>query len=388
MDTPHTRPLTVGMIAGEASGDALGAHLIDALRAAVPDCRILGIGGSKMIQSGCESLFLQEKLAVRGFVEVARKLPEILAVRRGIVRALLQEKPDVFIGIDAPDFNFGVEKRLKKQGIPTIHYVSPSVWAWRGGRVKKIVRIADRVLCLFPMEPELYRAAGGRADFVGHPLAQTLPEMPDRSAARALLGLAENRPVFTVMPGSRHSEIDYLGEIFLQTAVLLAARYPQAHFLLPAATDSLFARLQTMLAEKYAALPLTLLRGQSHGAIVAADAVLAASGTTTLEVALCKRPMVIAYKISPLTFRIVKSLFKLPYVGLPNILLEHFAVPELLQEDAAPENLAAALGDWYENPAKTAALQEKFTRLHHMLKQDTAALAAQAVLAEVRGRAR
>lgn len=376
-----SRPLRIGVVAGEASGDLLGAHLLSELKAQHPDCEIIGIGGPKMIAAGCRSLYSQEKLAVRGFVEVIKKLPEILAIRRGLVQALLREKPDVFIGIDAPDFNFGVEKRLKKAGIPTVHYVSPSVWAWRGGRVKKIVRIADVVLCLFPMEPPLYHEAGGRAEFVGHPLAQTLPLTPDKAAAREMLKIPSDTPVFTLMPGSRVSEIEYMAERFIQAAECVWQQYPDAVFLLPTATAATYGRLQGLLQhEAYRKMPIRLMSGHAQSAIIAADVVLVSSGTATLEVALCKRPMVIAYCISPVTFTLVKSRFKLPFIGLPNILLNRFAVPELLQEEANATQLAAALLDWYEHPDKTAQLQQDFLQLHQSLQRDTAKLAAAAVL--------
>ncbi|MDO5687428.1 MAG: lipid-A-disaccharide synthase [Neisseria sp.] len=378
----NNRPLRIGVVAGEASGDLLGAHLLEAIRATHPNCEIIGIGGPQMIRAGCNSLYPQEKLAVRGFVEVFKRLPEILSIRRGLLRQLLEKKLDVFIGIDAPDFNFGVEKRLKKAGIPTVHYVSPSVWAWRSGRVKKIVKIADTVLCLFPMEPELYRAAGGQAEFVGHPLAQTLPLEADKTAARETLKIKAETPVFTLMPGSRVSEIDYMAEPFLQAAEHIHREYPDALFLLPAATAATRDRLQTLLRpEAYRKLPLRLMSGHAQTAIIAADAVLVASGTATLEVALCKRPMVIAYRVSPVTFSLVKSRFKLPFVGLPNILLNRFAVPELLQDEANPTQLAAALLDWYRQPEKVAAVQQEFLQLHQTLRKDTAQLAADAVLA-------
>ncbi|MBH5328174.1 lipid-A-disaccharide synthase [Eikenella sp. S3360] len=377
-----TPPPLIALCAGEASGDLLGAHLIDALRARCPQARFIGIGGPRMQAAGLESLFDQETLAVRGYAEVLKNLPAIWRIRKGLIAEMKRRRPAVFVGIDAPDFNLGVAAALKAAGIPTLHYVSPSVWAWRRERVYKIVRQADEVLCLFPMEPELYRQAGGRARFVGHPLAQTLPLEADRVAARRALGLPENQPVFALLPGSRVSEIDYMAPLFLQAAQRILAQVPNALFLLPYATEATRARLQALLAaEPYRALPLRLLEGNTAQACTAADAVLVTSGTATLEVALCKRPMVISYKISPLTYALVKRKIKVPYVGLPNVLLGRAAVPELLQHDAEPEKLAAAVLDWYRSPDKVAALQADFTGLHQLLRKDTAAEAAAAVLA-------
>lgn len=375
--------LTIAISVGEASGDLLGAHLIRALKQRRPDARFVGIGGERMKAEGFESLYDQEKLAVRGFAEVVKRLPEILKIRKGLVNDLIRIRPDVFVGIDAPDFNLGVAEKLKAAGIATIHYVSPSVWAWRRERVHKIVHQVNKVLCLFPMEPQLYLDAGGQAEFVGHPMAQTLPLEADRAAARAKLGVPPDVPVFAIMPGSRVSEIDYMAALFFQTALLLLQRYPAAQFLLPVATEASGRRIREILARpEFAALPLKLTDKQADTACTAADVVLVTSGTATLEVALCKRPMVISYKISPLTYAYVKRKIKVPHVGLPNILLGKAAVPELLQHDAAPDTLAAAVANWYDHPEAVAALEQEFRQLHLLLKQDTAALAAEAVLKE------
>lgn len=375
--------LTIAISVGEASGDLLGAHLIRALKQRCPDARFVGIGGERMKSEGFESLYDQEKLAVRGFVEVVKRLPEILKIRKGLVNDLIRIRPDVFVGIDAPDFNLGVAEKLKAAGLPTVHYVSPSVWAWRRERVHKIVHQVNKVLCLFPMEPQLYLDAGGQAEFVGHPMAQTLPLEADRAAARAKLGVPHNIPVFAIMPGSRVSEIDYMAALFFQTASLLLQRYPAAQFLLPVATEASGRRIREILARpEFAALPLKLVDKQADTVCTAADVVLVTSGTATLEVALCKRPMVISYKISPLTYAYVKRKIKVPHVGLPNILLGKAAVPELLQHDATPEKLAAAMANWYDHPEAVAALKQAFRQLHLLLKQDTAALAAEAVLKE------
>lgn len=375
----------IALCAGEASGDLLGAHLMEAIRARCPNARFTGIGGPRMAALGFESLYEQEKLAVRGFAEVVKRLPEILSIRKGLIEKMRAARPDVFVGIDAPDFNLHVEEKLKQSGIPTVHYVSPSVWAWRRGRVNKIVRQANRVLCLFPMEPQLYRDAGGRAEFVGHPMAQTMPLEADRAAARQRMKLDGDTPVFALLPGSRVSEINYMAPIFFQTAKLILQRYPAARFLLPVATHATRNRLTALLAEeRFKHLPIQLMTAHADLACTAADAVLVTSGTATLEVALCKRPMVISYKLSALTYWLVKRKIQVPHVGLPNILLNKAVVPELLQADATPEKLAAALLDWYRQPEKVAALEADFVHLHEMLKLNTDELAAGAVLAECR----
>lgn len=372
----------IALCAGEVSGDLLGSHLIEAIRATCPQARFAGIGGPRMQAAGLHSLFDQETLAVRGYAEVLKNLPAILAIRKGLVAELKRQRPAVFVGIDAPDFNLGVAAALKAAGIPTLHYVSPSVWAWRRERVNKIVRQVDEVLCLFPMEPELYREAGGKARFVGHPLAQTLPLKADREAARHALDLPAGQPVFTLLPGSRVSEIDYMAPLFLQTAQLILEQLPAAQFLLPYATEATLARLRVLLeSAAFRQLPVRLLHAGTAQACTAADVVLVASGTATLEVALCKRPMVISYRISPLTYRLVKRKIKVPYVGLPNVLLNREAVPELLQQDATPAKLASAVLAWYREPDKATALEEEFAGLHRLLRKDTSAEAAAAVLA-------
>lgn len=380
----NTPKLTIALSAGEASGDLLGAHLIEAIRAKRPDVRFIGIAGPKMVAAGCEPLFEQEKLAVRGYVEVLKRLPEILRIRRQLVHDLKNIRPDVFIGIDAPDFNLGVAEQLKAAGIPTLHYVSPSVWAWKRKRVFKIVQQVNQVLCLFPMEPALYEAAGGKATFIGHPLAQQLPLIADKAAARARLKLADDIPVFAILPGSRVSEIDYMTPIYLHTVRLIWQQLPNAQFILPYPTAATRERLQHYLAlPEFEKLPIRLQVANADLACTAADVVLVTSGTATLEVALCKRPMVISYKISALTYALVRHKIKVPFVGLPNILLGKSVVPELLQHDATPEKLAAALLDWYQQPEKVAQLEQEFTQLHELLRLPTDELAAKAVLDEI-----
>ena len=373
--------LTIALCAGEASGDLLGAHLMNAIRKQYPQVNFIGVGGPRMLAAGINSLYDQEKLAVRGFVEVVRKLPEILSIRRGLIKALKQIRPQVFVGIDAPDFNLGVAMELKQAGIATVHYISPSVWAWRRKRVKKIVKQVDEVLCLFPMEPELYQQAGGRARFIGHPLAQILPLHIDKAARRIQLRLSEHDPVFVLMPGSRVSEIDFMAPLFLQAAEIILQYYPQAQFLLPLATVATRQRMLEILAQPvWQKLPVRIMNAHADMACQAADVALVTSGTATLEVALCQCPMVISYKISSLTYAYVKHKIKVPYVGLPNILLGKNVVPELLQHNATPQKLAQAVLHWYESPAEVRAVQNDFERLHQQLTMKTDELAAQAVL--------
>ena len=377
----ESHPLTIALCAGEASGDLLGAHLMNAIRKQYPQVNFIGIGGPRMLAAGINSLYDQEKLAVRGFVEVVRKLPEILSIRRGLIKALKQIRPQVFVGIDAPDFNLGVAMQLKRAGIATVHYVSPSVWAWRRKRVKKIVKQVDEVLCLFPMEPELYQQAGGQARFIGHPLAQILPVHIDKAARRIQLRLSALDPVFVLMPGSRVSEINFMAPLFLQAAEIILQRYPQAQFLLPLATVATRKRMLEILAQPvWQKLPIRIMNAHADMACQAADVALVTSGTATLEVALCQCPMVISYKISSLTYAYVKHKIKVPYVGLPNILLGKNVVPELLQHNATPQKLAQAVLQWYESPAEVRAVQNDFERLHQQLTMKTDELAAQAVL--------
>lgn len=378
-----TRPgaLKVAMVAGEASGDLLGAHLMDALKAAHPDVEFAGIGGPRMLARGFTSQVPQERLAVRGYVEVLSRLPELLRIRRTLRDTLLAEKPDVFIGIDAPDFNLALEKWLKQAGLRTVHYVSPSVWAWRPERVVKIGDSADQVLCLFPMEKPLYDAAGVPATFVGHPLASEIPLQPDQAAMREQLGLPKQAPVFALLPGSRKSELEFMGGLYIEVARQLLARYPDAQFLVPLATRPTLDQFDQLLTRHKAwDLPIRKLFGHAQMAMIAADVVLVTSGTATLEVALTKRPMVISYKLSWLTYQLVKRKLKLPYVGLPNILAKRFVVPELLQKDATVEKLTAAVAELYDNQASRQDIIDTFTELHLSLKADSAKLAAEAIL--------
>jgi len=370
----------IAMVAGEASGDLLASHLICALQTHVPDAQFCGIGGPKMQAEGLDSWWPAEKLAVRGYVEVLRHYREITGIRRQLLKRLLADPPDVFIGIDAPDFNLWLEARLKAAGIATIHFVSPSVWAWRAGRVRKIARSVSQMLCLFPFEPAIYENAGVAVTYVGHPLADIIPLQPDQNAARERLNLPQEGLVFALLPGSRQSELYFMAETFIATAKRLHQRYPEARFLVPLVTRETRTFFENALWQYGAQeLPLTLLFGHAHDAMAAADGVLVASGTATLEAALFKKPMVITYRMSPWSWRLMRRMKLQPWVGLPNILAGRFAVPEFLQDDATPENLAQALGNLVADPVVPRALFELFSDIHVRLRQNTANKAAAAI---------
>ena len=374
--------LRIAMVAGEASGDLLASQLMEALRRRLPDAVFFGIGGPRMLGLGFDAWHPLEKLAVRGYVEVLRHYREIVGIRRDLRRRLLADPPDVFIGVDAPDFNLGLEKALKRRGIATIHYVSPSIWAWRGGRIHKIGAAVSRVLALFPFEPALYEKHGIPVSYVGHPLADLLPVEDGRKEARELLGLSLQDEVFALLPGSRQSELQYMADTFVETARLIHRQVPAAVFLVPLATREtreLFAgALQRCQAQQ---LPIRLLFGHAHQAMMAADLVLVASGTATLEAALLKRPMVIVYKMAPLSWTLMQWIGGyLPYCGLPNVLAGRFVVPEFIQDDATPENIAQALLNLYADRSVRAALQAGFRALHLQLRQNAAEKAAVAVI--------
>jgi lipid-A-disaccharide synthase len=361
------------MVAGEASGDFLGAHLIAALRKRVPNLHCVGIGGPKMEGEGFDSWFPMEKLAVRGYVEVLRHFPEIFAIRRKLGRRLLAAQPRLFIGIDAPDFNLALERRLKRAGIPAVHYVSPSLWAWRGGRMRAIAASVSKMLVLFPFEEPLYRAAGVPVDYVGHPLAD--------AAAREQLRLPAARKVITLLPGSRQSEVRYMASTFVRTAKLIAARQPGVHFLVPLVSRETRAIFEeAMYTADAGNLPLTILFGHARDAIAACDVALVASGTATLEAALARKPMVITYKMSDLTYRMMSRMGHLPWIGLPNIIAGEFLVPEILQHEATPENLAQATLNSLNDPAVGRRLPERLEEIRRLLRRDTAARATEAVL--------
>jgi len=373
--------IKIGIVAGEASGDLLGSHLIEAIKQKRPDVEFVGIAGPKMMRLGAKSLFPIERLSVRGYVEVLKHLWGLLKLRRTLLQHYLDNPPDLFIGIDAPDFNFWLERKLKNKGINTIHYVSPSVWAWRKNRIKKIKRAVTEILALFPFEPELYQAAGVKVSYVGHPLADMLPLVPDTAGARETLKLDNKDFVVAMLPGSRQSEVQQHAELFVQTAKRIYAEHPNAKFLVPLITRQTREIFELAIFHEPDQLPIDLLFGHAHDAMEAADVVIVASGTATLEAALLKKPMVITYRMPNLSWQLLKRMRLQPYVGLPNILAGKFVVPELLQYDANPENLAATTLKLMADKEYVAEIKKEFTAIHHSLKQDTAEKAAAAVLA-------
>lgn len=370
------------MVAGEASGDLLASQLMLAIKEKMPGVRFIGIGGPKMLAAGMQVLYPMEKLSVMGYIEVLRHYREIAGIRRSLRKHLLENPPDLFVGVDAPDFNFDLELALKQHGIPTIHYVSPSIWAWRGERIHKIKRAVSHMLVLFPFEAPLYEKAGVPVTYVGHPLADILPEKPNRILMREQMRIQPSTvKVFALLPGSRKSEVRKLAKTYIDTAKLILKTIPDAQFLVPLGSRE----TRTIFEEEIwhdggHDLPITLLFGHAHDAMIVADGVLVASGTASLEAALLKRPMVITYKLSPLTYWLVKHRLYLPYAGLPNILAGKFVVPELLQHDATPENLAQALLNLVANKETVKELEEHFTNMHKVLKQDAANKAADAVI--------
>ncbi len=381
----RARPLRIALVAGEASGDLLGGRLIRDLKQRYPDAVFVGVGGADMRAAGLDAWHDCEELAVMGLVEVLKHLPRLLRLRKSLRERVLAWRPDVFVGIDAPDFNLGLERWLKARGVRTVHYVSPSVWAWREGRAAKIGQSADRVLCLFPMEPAIYAKYGVGADFVGHPLAEMLPLRPDREAARRSLGIAENGgPVLALLPGSRGGEIARLGPVFLDAAALLLAEHPALRILAPMANPRCRERFQRLLAAHPASLALHpavhLVDGQARSAMVAADAVLLASGTAALEAMLAKRPMVVAYRIAPLTHFIVKAfgLLKVNRYSLPNVLAGDALVPERMQGDCTAEHLAADVGRALRE-GLSPAQQLRFDGLHESLREPQPGAAGNAV---------
>lgn len=369
------------MVAGEASGDLLASLLLQGVHSRWPGLSVRGIGGPRMTAGGFEAWWPSERLAVRGYVEVLRHYRAISEVRERLARRLFDDPPQVFIGVDAPDFNLGLEARLRKAGIPCVHFVCPSIWAWRGGRAKRIHRSVDRVLCLFPFEPELLAAHGVPATYVGHPLADVIPLDPPRDASRALLGLSSDETVIALLPGSRRSEIDAIAPTLLEAACRIQARRPNARFLLPVA-PGLRSQVDRACAA-HAPPGLILLDGLSHEALAACDLTLVASGTATLEAALFKRPMVIAYRMHPWSWQIMKRMAYQPWVGLPNILCRDFVVPELIQDACTPQALADAGLAWLDNDAGQDRLRRRFDDLHHLLRCDMARRATDAIAQQI-----
>ena len=373
----------VAMVAGEASGDLLAGLVLDGLRVRWPDLRSSGIGGPQMAQRGFQAQWPSERLAVHGYsIEVFKRVAGLLRIRKQLRENLLRERPGVFIGVDAPDFNLGLEADLKAAGIPTVHFVCPSIWAWRADRVEKIRRAADHVLCIFPFEPALLAEHGIAATYVGHPLANVIPLEPDRVTARQKLGLAHDARVVGILPGSRKSEVEYLAPRFFQAAALMKKSYPAMQFVVPA-VPTLHARITTLVDQAGMAGKIQIVSGQSHTVLAACDATLIASGTATLEAALFKRPMIIAYNMHWLSWKLMQQKQLQPWVGLPNILCREFVVPELLQDQATPQAMAEAMLHWFEamdsNPAKIETLQQRFLALHQTLRRDTSTLATDAI---------
>lgn len=374
----------IGIVAGEASGDLLGSHLIQALKQKCPDIEFVGVAGPKMISEGAKSLFPIERLSVRGYLEVIKHLWGLLKLRRELLNHFLSNPPDLFIGIDAPDFNFWLEKKLKSKGIKTIHYVSPSIWAWRKNRIKKIKKAVTQVLALFPFEPALYKEKGVPVAYVGHPLADMLPMEPDVAGAREILKIETSSLVVAMLPGSRQSEVEQHADLFVQTAKNIFAQQPNAIFLVPLITRETRRIFELAIFNEPEQLPIQLLFGHAHDAMEAANVVIVASGTATLEAALLKKPMVITYRMSNLSWQLLKRMRLQPYVGLPNILAEKFVVPELLQDDATPEKLAQATLDLINNKEILAEIKKEFTNIHFQLKQNTAEKAAIAILSHLK----
>ena len=376
-------PPRVAMVAGETSGDLLAGLLLDGLKNAWPDLSAHGIGGAQMAQRGFDAWWPSEKLAVHGYsFELLRRLAEIIGIRKRLRARLLQDRPNIFIGVDAPDFNLGLEADLRAAGVKTVHFVCPSIWAWRADRIEKIRRSADHVLCIFPFEPELLARHGIAATYVGHPLAAVIPMQPDRAAARAQLGLAPDAPVLAILPGSRRAEVQYITLGFFQAAALIRQALPAIKIVVPA-VPALKARIEHIAQQCGLGDALQVVAGQSHTALAACDVTLIASGTATLEAALFKRPMVIGYRMHALSWRLMRRKQLQPWVGLPNILCGEFVVPELIQDAATPPALAAAVLQWFDarhsDPQRITALEQRFTALHHSLLRNTPQLAADAI---------
>lgn len=376
-----TGPTTVAIVAGEPSGDLLGSMLVAAVHRIDPSVRFVGIAGPRMQAAGVETLFPMEKLAVRGYVEVLRHYFEIVGIRKVLRSRWLEARPNLFVGVDAPDFNLGLEAVLRKNGVPTVHFISPSIWAWRPKRMRKIKAAVSHMLALFPFEAPIYQQAGVPVTFVGHPLADFLPEAPDRSSAREQLRLPEQAAVIALLPGSRVSELEQMADLYVRTAALVAERRPDAIFLVPLVNRATRLLFEEALA-KHASAPknVQLLFGHAHDALTAANVGMVASGTATLEAALLGCPMVITYRMARLSWRLMWPQRRLPYVGLPNILAGEFIVPELLQDDATAENLSQALVNLLQDNVVRSRLERRFADIRKILRRDAAATAAQSLM--------
>jgi lipid-A-disaccharide synthase len=378
------RSLRIGIVAGEASGDILGAGLMAALRSENPQIRFEGVGGPRMLAQGFVSFYPLDRLSVMGLVDPLKRLPELLRMRRNLVDHFLSQPPDVYIGIDSPDFNLGIERQLHAVGIKTVHYVSPSVWAWRQGRVKKIARSVDLMLTLLPFEAAFYRQHAVPVAFVGHPLADEFPLQPDIAAARQELECADKQRIIAVLPGSRGGEINLLAPVFFEAMARLLTHEPDCFFLVPAVSEERLSRLQVLLAEAIQAAPqlaerVRLVLGQSRQVMTAADLVLMTSGTTALEAMLLKKPMVVAYKLPPLSYSILSRMVKTEHIALPNLLAGEALVPELLQQQVSAESLCQAMLQWLQQPERVAAVKQRFGEMHVQLRRDASRAAAQAV---------
>jgi lipid-A-disaccharide synthase len=376
--------ITIALVAGEASGDQLGAALIRAIRLKKPETRFVGIGGPLMASAGMECWWDSSHLSVMGLFEVISHLPRLVSLRRQLMRKLYELKPAVFIGIDAPDFNLGVEKKLKARNIPTIHYVSPTVWAWRPGRVKTIARATDRVMCLFPFEPQYYRQQDVAADYTGHPLADEIPYQISSESARSELGLENNNVYIALLPGSRLSEVEKLSAPMLDAALIINKRDPRISFLIPAASELIRDQLNTSLLD-YPTINGKVISGRGKEVMAAADVVVCASGTATLEVMLVNRPMVVCYRLAAMTYNLAKwlKLVKIKYFSLPNILASEELVPELLQHEVNGQNIADKVFQWLDHPALREALSQRFDLLHQQLSIDAASTAAEVVIQHI-----
>ena len=374
----------IAIVAGEVSGDILGAGLINALKLHYPNARFIGVAGEQMKKAGCETLFDMEELSVMGLAEVLKHLPRLLKRRKQVIETMLEMKPDVFIGIDAPDFNLTVEEKLKANGIKTIHYVSPSVWAWRQNRVHKIKRATDLVLAFLPFEKAFYDKFDTSCRFIGHTMADAIALKPNRTEACEKLGLDESKRYVAILMGSRGSEIQFLAEPFLKTAQLLKEKHPDLKFLVPMVNEKRQAQLEAIKANITPELELHILQGQARQAMIAAECTLLASGTAALEAMLCKSPMVVGYKMKPLTYWLAKKLVKTEYISLPNLLANAPLVPEMIQEECNPDNLAWSLNHYLSNDVESLKqkneLKHRFTDLHKLIQCDADAQAAQAVV--------